>query len=114
MLLVTEDAVLVCLHELGKVDVEPSQDLVTIADRALLVEPDPEGRSISGCPMYGALIKPCTRTLPVTAGYSDLLRIDGRRVCLQTLTGLSDGTPPGTVRYKVNTAGQGFVQEDTA
>jgi hypothetical protein len=47
----------------------------------------------------------------VKAGYSDLLRIDGRRICLDSLNGLTDGTPPGTVMYKVNEPGQPFVAE---
>jgi len=106
----TEDAVVVCKHELGKVSIEPTQDLVTIEGRKVLVETDPEGRSISGCPLVFPF-KPCLRTLPVKAGYSDLLRIDGRRICLDSLNGLTDGTPPGTVMYKVNEPGQPFVAE---
>jgi hypothetical protein len=49
----------------------------------------------------------------VTAGYSDLIRINGKRVCLDTVTGLTDGTPPGLVKYKVNNAGQPSVREDS-
>jgi hypothetical protein len=50
-------------------------------------------------------------TLPVKSGYSDFVRIDGKRICLDTVTGLTDGTPPGTVEYKVRSAGQDFVSE---
>jgi hypothetical protein len=93
----------------------PSQNWVTIKGRRVLVENDPEGRSIVGCtnvnPVLG--IRPCLTTLKVTAGYSDLIRIDGKRVCLDTVTGLTDGSPPGTVKYKVNDAGQPFVREDS-
>ena len=46
MRLLTENAKLVCLHELGKVDVEPSQSLVRIDRRLALVEADPEGRRV--------------------------------------------------------------------
>src|SRR6267143_3197567 len=101
MRVLTEDAVVVCKHERGKVSIAPSQQLVTIEGRKVLVETDPEGRSISGCPLVFPF-KPCLGTLPVRAGYSELLRIEGRRICLDTLTGLTDGTPPGTVMYKVN------------
>jgi hypothetical protein len=111
MFFLTEDAVIVCQHELGIVKNVPSQNLVTIANRRVLVENDPEGRTIAGCPNMGLGIRPCVTTLKVTAGYSDLIRIDGRRVCLDTVTGLTDGTPPGLVKYKVNNAGQPFVQE---
>lgn len=111
MRLLTEDAVLVCLHEKGRVNIIATQDLTTVEGRALLVETDPEGRPIAGCPMYGPAIRPCQTTLRVDVGYSDLLRIDGRRVCLDTVNGLTDGTPPGVVEYKVRHPGQEFVTE---
>lgn len=111
MLLLTQDAVLRCAHVMGVVDIVATQKLVTIEGRRVLVEIDPEGRPIKGCPNYGVGIKPCTHTLKVIEGYSNLLRIDGHRVCLQTVTGLTDGTPPGVVPYRVDTPGQKFVSE---
>ena len=111
MLLLTEDARVVCKHENGAVQLVATQKLVTINRRRILVERDPEGRSINGCPMYGPAIKPCTTTLAVQQGYSTLLRIQSHRVCLDTVSGLTDGTPPGTVRYEVRQAGQQFVKE---
>jgi hypothetical protein len=107
----TEDAVLVCAHELGIVNIVATQDLVTVERRCVLVETDPESRPIKGCPNVGPTIKPCGQTLRVQSGYSDLIRIDGRRVCLDTVTGLTDGTPPGTVPYKVRSPGQTLVAE---
>jgi hypothetical protein len=111
LLILTELAKLVCRHELGVVQLDPIQALVTVEKKRVLVEPDPENRGINGCPNYGVLIKPCTLTLKVTAGYSTLVKIDGRKMCLDTVTGLTDGTPPGVVMYKVNFAGQEFVSE---
>jgi hypothetical protein len=111
MKILTEDAVLVCDHELGTVNVKPTQALVTIAKRRVLVENDPEGRPISTCPNVGLTIKPCQQTLAVQTGYSDLIRINGKRVCLDTVSGLTDGTPPGTVNYKVRRPGQDLVTE---
>jgi hypothetical protein len=111
MKLLTEDAVLTCKHIIGTVQNRPTQDLVTVAGRKVLVETDPEGRPISSCPNVGATIKPCTATLKVEEGYSAWIRVDGRRVCLDTVTGLTDGTPPGTVKYVVRTPGQDFVAE---
>lgn len=105
----TQDAVIPCKHAAGLVGLVPSQTWVTVERRALLVHPDPEGRPIAGCPNVGATIKPCTSTLPVEQGYSELVRIDGRRVCLDAVTGLTDGTPPGTVKYEVRSPGQGWV-----
>ena len=110
MKLLTEDALLVCEHELGHVGLAPIQNLVTVNKRKVLVETDPENRSISGCPNYGLTIKPCTTTLRVQVGYSTFIRINKRRVCLDTVSGLTDGTPPGIVRYKVRTPGQNFVE----
>jgi len=109
MKLLTEDAKLVCGHELGKVVNKPTQDLVTIHHRRVLVENNPEGREIRLCPNVGATIKPCQLTLQVREGYSGFMRVDGKRVCLDTVTGFTDGTPPGTIKYKVNDPGQDLV-----
>ena len=110
MRFLTEDAGLFCKHGPGRVSNKPSQDLVTIAGRRVLVEKDPEGRSIAGCPSV-VPFKPCLLTLPVLKGYSSFLRVNGRRICLDTVTGLTDGTPPGVVTYVVRTPGQNFVAE---
>ncbi len=113
MYVLTEDAVILCDHELGQVKLAPTQDLVTIEQRRVLVARNPEQRAIAGCPNMGPTIKPCTTTLAVKQGYSDLLRIDGKRVCLDTVTGLTDGTPPGAVTYTVRSPGQTWVKEDS-
>jgi hypothetical protein len=105
----TDQAVLVCLHELGQVQNQATQTLVKVGGEPVLVEIDPEGRSISGCPMIGPTIKPCTTTLKVTVGYSMFMKIDGHKIALDTVMGLTDGTPPGVVQYKVRTPGQGLV-----
>ena len=111
MQILTEDALLVCNHVLGTVGIQATQGLVTVEGRRVLVETDPENRPIRSCPHIGAMIKPCQRTLPVQKGYSDLLRIEGKRICLDTVTGLTDGTPPGAVSYVVRKPGQEFVEE---
>lgn len=107
----TEDARLACDHG-GKIANKPSQDLVTIEGRRVLVSNDPEGRSIGGCPNLNptAGIKPCTNTLPVIEGYSEFITIGGDKVCLDTVRGLTDGTPPGTVNYKVLSPGQSLLE----
>ena len=89
----------------------PSQDLVSIRSRRVLIEPDPEGRSIVGCPNFGPSIKPCTNTLQVQHGYSDWIRILSKSVCLDAVTGYTDGTPPGIVKYLVKEPGQDWVQQ---
>ena len=89
------------------------QGFVFVQNRKVLVENDPENRLIVGCPNIGATIKPCTFTLAALGGYSNLLRINNRRVCLDTVTGLTDGTPPGMVKYEVRDPGQALVTSTT-
>ena len=110
MRLLTLDALMVCAHELGKVGLVPTQRWVTVQGRPVLVRADPEGRPIAGCPNIGPTIKPCTLTLAVQKGYSDFIRINGQPVCLDSVTGLTDGTPPGVVKCKVNVPGQTLVE----
>lgn len=112
MLLLIETGLLSCDHNgTGLVHNRPSQDLVRISGRRLLVESDPVLSPITSCDNIGIGMKPCTSTLNVQQGYSDLLRVDGHRACLDTVTGLTDGSPPGTVHYRVRRAGQDYVTE---
>lgn len=110
MKILTQNALIVCDHVVGAVAIIATQYLVRIEGRQILVEKDPEGRPILGCPNIGATIKPCTTTLPVREGYSDFVSIEGRRVCLDTVTGLTDGTPPASVNYTVRIPGQNLVE----
>lgn len=107
----TQDAAMTCSHETGFVAVAPSQSLVRVNRRHVLVSNDPEGKAIAGCPWVGLGIKPCLTTLKVTQGYSSYVRINGRSVCLDTVTGLTDGVPPGTFTYTVRRPGQSLVAE---
>lgn len=109
MKLLCSAAVLVCDHVSGIVGIVPTQDWVRVSGLPLLVRDNPENRTIVGCPNYGATIKPCITTLAVQQGYSGFVRIGGRDVCLDTVTGLTDGTPPGIVKYTVRTPGQQLV-----
>lgn len=112
MLLLLETGLLSCDHNgTGVVQNHPTQELVRISGRRVLVETDPVGRQLKGCDNIGIGIKPCTLTVNVEQGYSDLLKIDGHRVCLDTITGLTDGTPPGTVHYRVRRPGQDYVTQ---
>ncbi len=109
--LLSEDARLVCDHTMGVVGIAATQGLATVGGRRLLVENDPEGRPIAGCPNASVVMKPCTSTLAVKVGYSALVRIAGRRACLDTVSGLTDGTPPGLVSYSVRHPGQDLAEE---
>lgn len=103
----TEDARLACDHG-GRITNKPSQALVRIAGRRVLVATDPEGRSINGCPNANIMMgmRPCKTTLEVKTGYSNFIKIGGHRVCLSNVQGLTDGTLPGTVNYSVLSPGQ--------
>ena len=105
-----DDAKLICKHS-GTIENKPSQDWVRVSGHPVLVEPDPEGRHISRCPNVGATIKACINTLRVREGYSEFIRVGGKPVCLDTVTGITDGTPPGVVPYIVKDPGQELVAE---
>jgi hypothetical protein len=112
MYCLTEDARLNCDHQSGHVNMIATQNLVTIDGRRTLVERDPEGREINGCPWTGPGGQlPCRTTLAVEQGYSALLRVDGRRVCLDTVRGLTNAIPPGVFHYFVFDPGQHLVSE---
>ena len=114
MKLLTTEAVLRCTHKTGVVELEPpTQSFVTIVGVPVLVKSDPEGCKIKGCPNSVTPMKACLKTLAVEVGYSDLLYIDDRQVCLDNLSGKTDGTPPGMPQYVVATPGQDFVSEET-
>ena len=111
MKLVTVQAVMRCGHD-GRVQNVASQHWVTVGGRDVLVDDDPQGRKVTGCPNIGPTVKPCTTTLAVQSGYSTWIRVDGDRVALSSLDGLTDGTVPGTVHYTVREPGQTFVGAD--
>lgn len=111
MFFLTEDSVLICDHITGIVQNTTTQDWVTIEKRLIQIEINPEGRTIKGCPNMGPGIRPCVTTLRVQKGYSEWIRIDDKRVCLDTVTGLTDGTPPGLVDYRVRDPKQNLVEE---
>lgn len=108
----TLHSVVKCDHD-GRVANVARQSWVTIGSVPVLVDADPEGRTIAACPNYGPTIKPCVKTLKVGTGYSGLLRIDGQRTVLSNLEGLTDGTPPGLVKYTVRDPAQSYVGSDT-
>ena len=108
-LAVTENGRLECEHR-AKLENKPSQDCLRIDGARVLVAKDPEGRRIHGCPNISPATRPCITSLLVLTGYSELVAVDGHAVCLSTLEGLTDGTPPGATRYVVREPGQDFVR----
>lgn len=107
---ITVQALIQCSH-CGVVTLFPSQLLVRISGSPVLVSGDLLLKPITLCPNLGTTIKPCTLTMMPSGGHSSLVRINGRAVCLDSLTGLTDGTPPGVADYAVKDPGQHLVTE---
>lgn len=107
----TEQADVRCTHRLGRAPQHASQQWVRVQGVPILVAPDPVGRTIGGCPNVGVAIKPCQKTLPIRTGESSYIAVDGHRVIRSDLTGFTDGTPPGAVRYEVLSPAQDLVGE---
>jgi hypothetical protein len=110
--LITTSSVIVCDHQ-AKVIAQASRTWVKVGGPPVLVDNDPEGRVVSHCPNIGPTMKPCTTTLRVAAGYSGWIKVDGKAVVLSNLDGLTDGTVPGTVHYRVRDSRQHFVRADS-
>jgi hypothetical protein len=115
MRVLTEDAVLKCDHG-GIVDLEPRQDWVRVGGRRVLIEDDPLGRKLHGCPMITPTTPACARTISVSEApsYADFVRVTTkgdrpRRICLDTTTGHTDWARIATVSYHVSAPGQLFV-----
>ncbi len=102
-------AVLRCGHD-GRVSNTNRQQWLRIASHPVLVATDPEGREISMCPNISTNTKQCNTTLVVATGYSEFVRIDRQRVCLDNVDGFTDGVPPS--HYTVRDPGQQFVAVD--
>lgn len=105
----SKKAVIKCGHD-GIVSVVASQQLVTVAGEPVLVQPDPQGRGIVACPNIGLSVKPCTSTLAVRTGYSGFVTVRGHAVCLDTVTGPTDGVDAQIVMYTVRRPGQTLVE----
>ena len=106
----TEDGSVHCLHGgTGKVDVAAGSPFVRVNGAPVHIENNPLGRSVSGCGVpHSTTSKPCERTLTVDGGYSQFITIEGKAICLETITGTTDSVPP--ITYKVSHAGQQMVR----
>ena len=95
MLILCEDAVVTCAHELGRVSIVPGQEWVRIAGRRVLIEADPEGRPIR---FAHAFVDEVQDASPVELRV--LLELTGKERCI-TLAGdvaqrmLDDGDDRG-------------------
>lgn len=95
---VTTNASIMCVHG-GKVTLLPRQMTVTIQGGSVMCEPDLVGAPVAGCgqPTTGTT-KQCTMVASTLPGSSSpVVKVAGRPVYLATLTGLTDGVPPGAI-----------------
>lgn len=107
--IVTTNATIICIHG-GQVTLIPKQMQVQIQGGSVLCEGDLSGAPIIGCaqpPSPGT--KPCTMVVSTLPGSSaPTVTVLGRPVLLATLSGMTDGVPPGTIT--VVNPGQTSVQ----
>ena len=106
---VTSNATILCAHG-GRVTLMPKQTQVVIQGGPVLCEGDLIGSPIIGClQVPSPSTKPCTTVVSTLPGSSSLkVTAAGRPVYVATLSGLTDGVPPGTIM--VVSPGQTVVQ----
>jgi len=106
---VTSSAVILCAHG-GRVTLVPKQAGVTAGGAPVMCEGDLVGSPIVGCAQAPSVAtKPCTLVVSTLPGGSSLkASASGKPVHLDTLTGMTDGVPPGVIT--VVSPGQTIVQ----
>jgi hypothetical protein len=107
--IVTTNATILCTHG-GRVTLIPKQTQVQIQGGMVLCEPDLVGAPIVGCAQPPSISsKPCTLVVSTLPGSSSLkVKVGGRPAYVATLSGVTDGVPPGTIM--VVNPGQVIVQ----
>ena len=108
-LVVNSNAVIMCAHG-GRVTLIPKQGTVMAGGAPVMREGDIIGSPIVGCAQPpSASSKPCTLVVSTMPGGSNpRVTAVGAPVHIDTLTGMTDGVPPGVVT--VASAGQATVQ----
>src|SRR5688500_2159654 len=103
--IVTASAMIMCSHG-GTVTLRPGQTQVLIQGGPVLCEPDLIGAPIVGCMQPPTLsTKPCTSVVATNPGSSSpVVIVAGRPAYVASLSGITDGVPPGTI--SVLNAGQ--------
>ena len=113
--ILTKSASLKCAHG-GRVDMKASQHWVRVGGDPVLVDDDTVGRPIAACPMATPANPPCSKTVSAdsAASFSALVKIDGRGVCLNTATGMTDWSKLAVVPYAVLSPGQDLVTAEAS
>ncbi|WP_217913381.1 hypothetical protein [Miltoncostaea marina] len=94
----TTNARVMCVHG-GQVTLAPRQGAVTAAGAPVLRETDLIGAPIVGCAQPPTVSsKPCTTVVAVLPGGSaPTVSVGGLPAHVASLSGITDGVPPGTV-----------------
>ena len=70
---------------------------LTVGTKSVLLSTDFASWPIAGCTQTGGPPTPCTSIVSVAAGAATKLTVGGVAVLLDTLSGPTNGAPPGTV-----------------
>jgi hypothetical protein len=95
---VTTNDTIVCVHG-GTVVLTPKQTVVLAQGGAVLRETDLIGAPIVGCAQPPTIAsKPCTTVISTLPGGSaPTVMVGGLPAHISTLSGITDGVPPGTI-----------------
>jgi hypothetical protein len=107
--IVTSNAIIMCAHG-GQVTLIPKQTQVMIQGGAVMCATDLIGAPIVGCaqPPSPSTV-PCTAVVSMLPGSTSLtVTVSGQPALVATLSGLTDGVPPGALI--VSYPGQTIVQ----
>ncbi|MEW6583349.1 MAG: hypothetical protein AB1416_11385 [Actinomycetota bacterium] len=97
--LVNSNATILCAHG-GRVQIIPRQTTVMAGGAPIVRETDLMGAPILGCAQPPTVSsKPCTAVVSVIPGSGTAMKVTvaGLPAHTQTLTGITDGVPPGTI-----------------
>lgn len=96
--IVTTNDTIICIHG-GTVLLTPKQAVVTASGGAVLRETDLIGAPIVGCAQPPSISsKPCTTVISTLPGGSaPTVIVGGLPAHVSTLSGITDGVPPGTI-----------------
>lgn len=102
------DASIGCGHG-GTVRIAPGRRTFTAGGAPVLTVGDLEGKPISGCTQVtGGGTVQCTAVVSVTGGAATTLTAGGRPALLETVSGVTNGSPPGALT--VLTPGQTILR----
>ena len=96
--IVTTNDTIMCIHG-GTLVLTPKQAVVTASGGAVLRETDLIGAPIVGCTQPPTISsKPCTTVVSALPGGSaPTVLVGGLPAHVSTLSGITDGVPPGTI-----------------